>query len=606
LFTADSIWGLDIGDSGLKAVKLSNSKGETFVEDYGRVELDEEIKKSDGYLAAVEAALEKLTDKKDFQKTEVCISISAKNANSQFISLESGLSSKKFAQEVKEEAERQIPFPLDEVEWGIHKMAEGEDQVQVALFASRTEYIQKLLAVVDQAGLQVRGIQVPGVALYNFVTEVLGDGEDHLVLLDFGEKSTGLVLMYDDQFWIRSLPLSGQHITQLLEKKFRITTQEAATLKREMGKSAQKEKLFRVIEPKLKELVIEIKRSINFRRTQSKGLSPKKFLAWGGCSQLPGVSAYFSKTLGLEVSEFKMDSLDFSNCQQSKELIGSLPSYGVAFGLALQGLGRCRSNLNLIPKSYLQQEILKTKRWAFLAVNVALLILAIVTMFAHDAYEEKVKDSQKDLNQARSNVQREIDKFAREQNKIPPLVKEAEFKARVQEGGDYVVRVYGAVMEVLEKTPGVYLTEISLSPFVPDYYMHNPVVVPKGKAKPKDDDIKSVKLSLAYVSDSASTNSKFTNSLMAHPLFSIGEGLPMPRIKGSLKDFEYSYSPKVELEEGEPFKGDPQVAEIREEKEWVFDVDGIKRTTQLKKSVQSLDLQIPIERFLASSEKEKS
>ena len=597
MFTADAIWGLDIGDSGLKAVKLSTSKGETFVEDFGRVELDEEVKKSEGYLAAVSKALEKLTDKKDFQKTEVCISISAKNANSQFISVESGLSPKKFAQEVREEAERQIPFPLDEVEWGIHKMAEGEDQVQVALFASRTEYIQKLLDVVDLAGLDVRGIQVPGVALYNFVTEILGDEEEHLVLLDFGEKSTGLVLMYDDQFWIRSLPLSGQHITQLLEKKFRITTQEAATLKREMGKSAQKEKLFRVIEPKLKELVIEIKRSINFRRTQSKTLAPKKFLAWGGCSQLPGVSSYFSKTLGLETSEFKMDSLDFSNCQQSKELLGSLPSYGVAFGLALQGLGRCNSKLNLIPKSYLQQEILKAKRWSFLAVNIALLVLVVITMFAHDAYEEKVKVSQQELNKARSEVQKEIDRFAREKNKIAPLLKEAEFKAKVQEGNEFAPLVYGAVLEVLDSSSGVYLTSLSLSPLAPAHFMN--------EAVGKEEAPRSVTLSLAYVSDSATTNTGFTNALMAHPLFAIEEGQSMPLILGSLKGFEYYYSPKVELDGGDPFQGRAEVSELREEKGWKFDLDGEKRVNDFKMSVQSLELNIPISRFFPKEEGDK-
>lgn len=568
------------------------------MEDFGRVELDEEVKKAEGYLSAVSVALEKLTDKKDFQKTEVCISISAKNANSQFITLESGLSAKKFTQEVREEAERQIPFPLDEVEWGIHKMEEGEDQVQVALFASRTEYIQKLLSVVDNAGLQVRGIQVPGVALYNFVTEVLGEEEDHLVLLDFGEKSTGLVLMYDNQFWIRSLPLSGQHITQLLEKKFRITTEEAATLKREMGKSAQKEKLFRVIEPKLKELVIEIKRSINFRRTQAKTLAPKKFLAWGGCSQLPGVSSYFSKTLGLQASEFKMESLDFSNCQQSKELLSSLPSYGVAFGLALQGLGRCKSNLNLIPKSYLRQEILKSKRWAFLAVNIALLILAIVTMFAHDAYELKLKESQKELNDERKNVQKAIDTFAREENKIAPLIKEAEFKSKVQEGGDYAIMVYGAVLDVLGESSGVHLTEISLSPFGPGHYMYKP-------SDKKDEEPMSVRLKLSYASDSAATNTRFTNKLAQHPLFAAGKEGGQPSIRSSLKGFEYYYSPKVEVSGGDPFRGREDVVELRKANDWEFDLDGEKRVNAFKMSVQSLELKIPVDRFLPKSEEKE-
>ena len=594
LFTAEAIWGLDIGDSGLKAVRLSKSKGDIFVEDYGRVDLDEKIKKSDGYFAAVSHALERLTSKKDFTKTEVCLSISTKNANSQFITLDSGLSSKAFRQEILAEAERQIPFPLDEVQWGIHKMGETEEGTHVALFAARTEHINLLLDVTAKAGLDVRGIQIPGVALYNFITEMKNLDED-VVVLDFGEKSTGLLVMYEDQFWLRSLPLSGTHITNLLEKKFRITTAEANTLKNEMEKSPQRDKLFRVIEPKLKELVIEIKRSINFRRTQAKNLNPKKFLAWGGSSQLPGVSQYFAENLGFEPFELDFAGMDFSKCEQAKQLQDQVASYGVAFGLALQGLGLGASSLNLAPKAYVRDSILKTKRWTLLAGNIALLLLSIVTMFSHKSIQEKLDRTEKILANSRSDLQRELSKFEQESQKIAPLQADIEFYKKVLGGDLAAVSLYEAILATIDKVDGVYLTSISMDTLTGRDLMGLSLT----DTSPTLSNTKvGLKVKLDYVGSSAKENANFYAEIMKHPYFSVKEGVAKPITSGLQKKYEWSYSPTVELKDKDVFGSDSAISEKRLKKGWVFNISGDKRTTDLKMNAQSLEVFVNIDALL--------
>lgn len=589
MFTADAIWGLDIGDSSIKAVRLSSSKGDIFVDDYGKVELDEKTKKGDGYLAAVSKAIEKLTSKKDFSKTEVCISISAKNANSQFITLDSGLSKKQFNEEILDEAEKQIPFPLEEVEWGIHKMEEGEDDVQVALFAARSEHVNSLLEVTEAAGLDVRGIQVPGVALYNFVSE-LTDVEDHLVLLDFGEKSTGLLLVYDQQFWLRSLPLSGAHITNLLEKKFRITTSEANTLKMEMEKSPQRDKLFRVIEPKLKELVIEIKRSINFRRTQAKELAPKQFLAWGGSSMLPGVADYFTDKLGLKACELNLDAFDFSNCDNPKNLKGNIPSYGVAFGLAIQGLGGGVSELNLAPKAYVRQNILKTKRLSFLVVALALLAVSIVSMLSHEAVSLKLKALDKRVSAQKSQLQREISKFDAASKAESPKKAELDYYKKVLNGDLVMPKVYHAVMEVLSSVENVYLTSLSVSPLTVAHLMGG------------GDALAPIELKLSYAGDSARSNRLFSTKLLEHPFFVIKDGDERPQISGLQKDFKWSFSPKVQVVDHPILPEDPEeLVALRESKGWTFESQGELVEEPIKMNVQTMVLKLDVSRFMNNS-----
>lgn len=595
MFTAEAIWGLDIGDSSLKAVKLSSSKGDVLVEDFGKVELDENVKKGDGYFAAVAKALEKLVSKKDFSKSQVCISISSKNANSQFITLEAGLSNKAFNAEVLEEAERQIPFPLDEVEWGYHKMEEGEDAVQVALFAARTEHVNSLLKLTEAAGLDVRGIQVPGVALYNFMSELM-DVDEHLVLLDFGEKSTGLLVVYDQQFWLRSLPLSGAHITNLLEKKFRITTAEANTLKHEMEKSPQRDKLFRVIEPKLKELVIEIKRSINFRRTQTKSLDPKQFLAWGGSSQLPGVADFFTENLGLKSCALNLDAFDFDPCDGAKALKENIASYGVAFGLALQGLGRGESSLNLAPQAYVRQSILKTKRWPLLVGNVALLAGSLVAMVSHGQVNQTLDTLDSSLSKERSALQREIQKFNSVAAELAPITQELSEIESYLKGDLVTAKVYHAVVDVISKVDHVYLTSFSMTPLTVDHFMG---AVAREELEP-------IQLRLTYVGQSAKDNRMFSLELLKHELFLRSEGDPQPLITASQKDFNWSYTPKVELPEEDVFAHSPEVQELREKSGWIFEQEGKTIETPMKMNVQSMTLTLNLETLLqANSQSEE-
>ena len=601
MFTAEAIWGLDIGDSGLKAVRLSRSKGEILVEDYGRVDLDEKVKKSDGYFAAVSHALERLTSKKDFSNTEVCISISTKNANSQFITLDSGLSTKAFQQEILAEAERQIPFPLNEVQWGIHKMGDSEDGTQVALFAARTDHINLLLDVTAKAGLDVRGIQIPGVALYNFITE-MKTIDDDLVVLDFGEKSTGLLVMYEDQFWLRSLPLSGAHITNLLEKKFKITTAEANALKNEMEKSPQCDKLFRVIEPKLKELVIEIKRSINFRKTQAKNLNPKKFLAWGGSSQLPGVSQYFTENLGLEPYVLGFAGMDFSRCEHAKQLQEQVASYGVAFGLALQGIGSSASQLNLVPKVYVRQSILKTKRWTLLAANIAILIMAIFAMFEAKSVEQKLKQSEDVVNSTRSVLQKDISKFDSELQRITPIQNDLDFYRKILRGDLAAVAIYQAILSTIDKVDGVYITSISIDTLSAADLMG---VIKNSNDPSLPGNQGDIRVRLDYVGATAKENALFYSEIMKHPFFAVKEGVTAPIPSGLRKKYEWSFTPAIELKSKDVIITDPALTEKRKQKGWNFNITGEKSTFDLKMNAQNLEVNVNMDAVLPTLLSEK-
>ena len=568
MFTAKSVWGIDIGDSCIKAVRLSAGEESITVEDFDYVELDAELKKKEGFISVISDAIETISARKDFTKTEVCISISAKSVNSRFISIESELKPKEMLEEVKSEAEKQIPFPLEDVEWGYHQFPDRDDQGQVALFAVRSEHITEILGVIDNAGLKVRGVQVPGVALYNFISAI-SDVEQHMVVLDFGEKTTDLLIMHNNAFWLRSLPLSGSQITELLEKKFRITTKEANTLKHEMEKSNQQEKLFRVIEPKLKELVIEIKRSLNFRKTQVEELKPTNFLAFGGSSQLPGAAAYFSKNLKLD--DFKVDfsALDFDECDGSEEITKNIASYGVAFGLALQGIGPTEVSLNLIPKKYLLDKLLKAKRLTAIVANALFLLMVVMIYIAGGSVTESLNEGLKSIQDKRSKIQQNISKYDGLKNGLLPTKANLEYFLKVQKGNKYIAKIYNEVCRLMNKTKAVYLVSFKIDNLESAQLMEVIDILKYNKDQLKapygDSEIE---VYLSYIGENATVNREFYNELLKSPMFKIRDGMEVPVPDGGTKNYSWEYTPKISTAIVDPFASIEEVLAMRKEKGW--------------------------------------
>ncbi len=610
MFTSDSIWGIDIGDSCIKAVQLERKDGQLFVLDFEYIEVDPERKAKEGERVVVRAALENLLARISMdRRNEVSISVPARHVNSRYISLPSELKPKAMELALTEEAKKQIPFPLEEVEWGVHRLPDRDDQAQYALFAVKKENIEEILEVVDAERVRVRGIQVPGLALYNYITRMV-EVQEHTVILDFGERSTDLIVIHDGACWLRSMPLSGHHITELLEKKFRITTKEAGTLKHEMERSPQRDKLFRVIEPKLKELVTEIKRSLNFRRTQVKTLKATRFAAYGGSSRLAGVADYFIQNLGLE--PFTLDpakSLDFSRLDNAQRLRDNLASFGVAFGLAVQGLGEGEVELNLMPQRRITRQLLREKRVTGGIMVGCVIAMVLMQYIAGCRVSDKLVDGLKRAKAKESALSKVSSDFTRESGALKPIESDTEFKIKMLRGNDFASRIYEAVLTTLESCPGVLLTELTLKPIPPQELLGEGTGGAEGAPPPPaqpffqnqggggggvsaaDFEFKvqgaesfPVAIQLAYVAEKPELNQVFAEKLVAHEFFEQG----FPIVNDVTKSWKYVF--ELPIRETAMGKHE-ELSALRKEKGWEF-TQKQESSRSYKVNSQTLTLQV--------------
>ncbi len=361
-------WGLDIGHATIKAVKLSRSNTGVTVLGYAIEPIT--VPEGGDRDLALAAALQALVAREEFGTTPVFAAISGRQVFTRPVNVPV-INPKKMHTMVELEAKQQIPGNFDEVEWGYHSSpAADETSLDVALFAVKREVIQTLITKCKTVGINLAGVSVPSLALYNFIKfdQQFPDGEA-VIILDVGADNTDLVVYQGDQLWMRSLPVSGNDITNVFAKKFRVSLPEAEVLKRQVNDSRQSDKIIRVIESGLTDLVSEVNRSLGFYRSQNPNATLDNLVISGNTFRLPGLPEYMAEKLRLTVNILEdLDRIQVAPGIDRSHFMQDLQSLGVAMGLGLQATGAARADLNLMPKGMQTQRVLDSKRWAAAAV----------------------------------------------------------------------------------------------------------------------------------------------------------------------------------------------------------------------------------------------
>src|SRR5437868_5804378 len=274
------VWGIDLGQCGLKAIRLVESDGEVTVSAFDFVEHPKILSQPDADPDQLSReALEKFLSRNQIRGDVVCISVPGQSGLARFVKLPP-VEEKKIGDIVRFEAKQQIPFNLDEVVWDYQKLGSG--------------------AVTDGSNL------------------VITDG--------------GRII------WQRPIPLGGNHFTRALTKDLKLTFAKAEHLKRNALKSPELKKILASIKPVLNDFVGEVQRSLGYFTNTHRDVSISYMVGLGNAFRLPGLQRFLSEKLQLEVK--KADKLNrLSGTAISAPLFGeNILSFGVAYGLAVQGL----------------------------------------------------------------------------------------------------------------------------------------------------------------------------------------------------------------------------------------------------------------------------
>ncbi len=395
----EAVWGIDIGNSSLKALRCrqDDRPDRVAADAFDYIEYPKILTQPGAEPAElVSEALSQFQSRNNVRGDRVAIAVSGQSGLARFIKLPP-VEAKRIPDIVRYEARQQIPFDLNDVVWDYQRMGGGIEEegfvleAEVGLFAMKRDQVFRALEPFRKAGVEVDFVQLTPLALYNcFAFDQIhelpppdeydaGDPPSSYVMLSMGTDATDLVITDGYRVWQRSIPLGGNHFTKALTRELKLTFAKAEHLKRNAASAQDPKAVFQAMRPVFNDLLTEIQRSITYFTSINRTTKITQLVTLGNAMKLPGLRRYLSQSLGYEAAP-----TDSFRGLVGPEVVGA-PAFkenrlcfGTCYGLAIQALGRSALKTNLLPQELVKDRMVREKKpWAVAAAAVLLLGFAI-------------------------------------------------------------------------------------------------------------------------------------------------------------------------------------------------------------------------------------
>lgn len=383
MFGSREFWGIDIGGSSVKGVKIRRKGEELEVAAADVVPLKGEptAEASFGRDRRIWIALHELARRNRIKSQPVVISVPTRATFVRPFDLLL-VTGKPTEELIELEVQQHIPFGLDSVIWD-HELfpptenTPADKNREGVLFAVKREVINNYVMSLSAAGLNADDIQCAPLALYNYVRHDV-DFEEPTLIMDVGATCTDLVMLHEGRYTISSIPSGGDNMTKVLEERFNVSPEQADKAKRMVGKLKNARRVLEALLPAMRRYVGEVENAVRRFHAGTGGLHPKKILLFGGSADTVGLARMISQTLDCEVITPKqLNKLNVApDC--NIDLIGSrFSEFGVALGLALQAAGEAHCDISLVSAEATRQSAVTRSKPAAAAI-----LATVAVMFA--------------------------------------------------------------------------------------------------------------------------------------------------------------------------------------------------------------------------------
>ena len=349
-----NVIGLDIGDSSIKAVELTElGRGKGYqVTRLGWTPLSPEAIVDGAIMDAqlVAETIQRLFERAKLKTTTpVATALSGHSVIVKRINLPV-MSEDELAESIHWEAESYVPFDIDDVnlDYQILEGASlsGEGNMDVLLAAAKKDRINDYVGVVDQAGLNVAIVDIASFAMQNaFEANYDFEPDQIIALVDIGAAVTSISVLQggNSVYWRDINNVGGNQFTDAIQKELNLSQDQAEQLKRgEELDGIPYERVQPIISAVNDEVGTEIQKTLDFFKqiSPTDGRLDRLFLT-GGTSQVIHMKEALAERLGAQTEILNpFRRIAPSGRDVSAELVNEMmPTASVAVGLALRKLG---------------------------------------------------------------------------------------------------------------------------------------------------------------------------------------------------------------------------------------------------------------------------
>lgn len=410
--------GIDIGSHSIKLVGLKmTSKGPflTYLEiqeiPYGKTEVKE-----------VSEILSGMVRRAGLRGKKVRVSLSGSGTMIRQVIIPS-MPKSEMKEAVRWEIRGHLPFPIDTAQIDFHLLdefvEEGVKKLNLMVVACPENLIKRTLAILEGTGLKITHLDVAPFALWNVLIFLnLLPPNETISILDLGAEKTGIHIFKDGilQF-SRDITPAGMDMTRAIMEEIpsketpQTLYEEAERIKEEVGIPSESQpkgrikgpinlsKISFLLRPWLERMAGEIRRSMDYFRSQFNVERIDRVLLTGGGAGLKNLLPYLANELNCPVEPVNpLKGILFDSKKIDPETIEQKGSaWTIAFGMALPEPKR----IELLPVQKPFHFKIQFSKWIPIITPLVTLFLFLWIIWV---MEGKLATTQKELEQKRSKV----------------------------------------------------------------------------------------------------------------------------------------------------------------------------------------------------------
>jgi type IV pilus assembly protein PilM len=351
-FNSNSIVGLDIGSSTVKAVELSiKGKGRDFdLTHLGVAKLPSESIVQGAFLnsSAIVDTVREAIDNAKIRTKNVAVAVSGHSVIVKKVNLPM-MSRDELDEQIRWEAEQYIPFDVNEVNLDFQILNDGESedsagQMGVLLVAAKKDLIDDYVQVITEAGLVPAVVDVASFAVENaFNSNYDSAPEDVVALVNIGAEVVNInILANGIPAFTRDITTAGNQYTEEIQKALSVTFDEAERIKlggraRDESQDVVPQEVEQAMQSVSETVIGEISRSLDFFGATTADSNIGRVVLSGGGAMVAGLEKAFHERTGLPVEIMNPFSRMAPSSKFESEFLDEMgPSLGVGVGLAMR------------------------------------------------------------------------------------------------------------------------------------------------------------------------------------------------------------------------------------------------------------------------------
>ena len=331
---------LDIGTNSMRIVQLSGTGQHGWaLQNYAYVAITPQLTQdsSDAGRARLGETILGAVDQAGIKTKNIALGIPAKKSFTSIVETDT-LPEKELVKSFKYEIDKYVPMPLSEAKADYVVLGPSPNdpsKTEILVSSMSKEYAESTMEMIERTGLNIIAMEPEPLAMARALN--VPGAVNATMIVDFGEESTDIVIMYKDQpRLVRSIPGGVDVLIRAIANSLNVRVDQARQfiLKFGLDQSQMQGQIFRILSTHLDGYAAELTKSMRFFQTKYLGSEVGGIVLSSYASMIPAFPEYIEAKTGVSTMRGNPWQFVRTSASQQQALANVSSEFAVVVGLS--------------------------------------------------------------------------------------------------------------------------------------------------------------------------------------------------------------------------------------------------------------------------------